>query len=87
MFDARANLALTAQRKTLPVLGFRTRVIACPSMVAKTAAALNIPWAIPVGKPNTFAAIGLVWIGFVIPADRRVRQDHGAPGIVRELPE
>ena len=32
-------------------------------MFASTAAALNIPWAITVGNPNSFAAIGLVWIG------------------------
>ena len=32
-------------------------------MFANTAAALNIPCAMTVGKPNNLAPIGLVWIG------------------------
>ncbi|CNH36069.1 Uncharacterised protein [Mycobacterium tuberculosis] len=32
-------------------------------MFANTAAALNIPCAITVGKPKSLAATGLVWIG------------------------
>ena len=36
-------------------------------MFAKTAAAVNIPCAMTVGKPNSLAAIGLVWIGLWSP--------------------
>ena len=36
-------------------------------MFASTAAALNIPWAIDVGKPNNFAPMELVWIGLWSP--------------------